>query len=356
VDDEQEEKPLVPPGLVGAAVYEGLPIVMAPLLSDVPHGLAKLVMSGEPIDADFGTPINRLAEFTRAEVDSIQRFAKSNNVTIPIVAAGPGLESGYHIDSEGPLRRLLSKIIGDQDAGDVVPHIGLNRSSVPHAMHEIGHASPIAGSSDVRRAFQSLGRTLGQGSTIGNLLRAAIAGNALAPPDENTSDTRRFMYDNAPALVGATMVPELIEEGRASLKALQGANEYGPGVMRTIAELAPAFGTYVASAAAPVIATMLAKHVVAALRGQVPPAEPKTAAPMPGQEVKAPGMLRSSASSAWKVGVSPPKPKTIEPDARIGDKARSREPAKPPSKTSYYKDMLSSLYNPQRGSRLAVPG
>lgn len=150
------------------------------------------------------------------------------------------------------------------------------------------------------------------------------------------------------------MLPELLEEGRASLKALQGSREYGPGMLRTLAELAPALGTYVASAAAPVLATILAKHVVAALRNSAKPPEEKTAAQGDPVAVKTPGVLKATAASAWKVGMNPPKPKTIGPAQHLGAEAMGRAPAKPPSKTSFYNDLLSTLYNPQRGSRLAV--
>lgn len=352
-DEDTDDSPSVPPALAGAAVYEGVPIVMAPMLSDIPHAVATMAMSGDPIDASFGTPLSRIAEFTRSEVNTLQNFARQQGVDVPMVAAGKGLDSGYFIDRQGPIRRLLASITGDAaEAGEVVPHIALSTSSMPHAMHEIGHASPILGSDELRRNFQALGRTMGQGSLIGNLVRAAIAGNALMPPGQDASTVRQFAYNNAPALVGATMVPELLEEGRASLKAIQGAREHGTGVLRTIAELTPAFGTYVASAAAPVIATIIAKHVANVLRGAGD--KEKTAAPMPGAEVKAPGALRASASSAWNIGQNPPKPKTIGPKP-MGSDASGRATAKPPSKTSFYKDMLSSLYNPGRGSRLATP-
>lgn len=360
-DDEAQEKSgpnPVPAALAGAAIYEGLPVVMDDLLGGLPHGLAKMVMSGKPIEAEFGTPLTRLAEFTRGEVKAIQSFAAAQGVKVPIIAAGSGLESGYFLDSPGPVRKLISRVTGDAP-GDIVPHIGLSRSSVPHALHEIGHAAPIAGSDRLRRVLQGMAKTLGQGSTVGNFARAGIASNVLAIPDEKDSPVRRFLYDNAPALVGATMLPELLEEGRASLNALRGSRAHGPGILRTLAELGPAFGTYVASAAAPVLATILAKHVVAALKnaGQPKPEvlEEKTSAPRL-TEVKAPGSLRTSASSAWQIGKNPPKPKTIGPAEHLGTGASGRAPAKPPSKTSYYSDMLSTLYNPQRGARIATPG
>ena len=348
-DERSDERPSVSPMLAGMAAYEGLPILAAPLLGDVPYGLAKLVMSGEPIQAKYNTPISQLAEFSRSEARAIRDFAERQGVTLPIVAAGPGRDSGYMYDPAKPIQRLIDRLSGESSRP---PHIGLASSSVPHAMHEIGHATPLAGSDTLRRTFQSLGNVLSQGSMIGNLIRSGLVANALIPPGEDASDTRRFLYENAPAAVGATLLPELAEEGRASYHAIRGAGKYGPGVLRTVAELTPAFGTYLAAAAAPIIATVLAKRIAEALRhrGETP----KTAAPMAGAEVKAPGLLRTGASSAWHIGESPPKPKTISPAARIGTEGRERAAAKPPSKTSFYKDLLESLYNPQRGSRLAT--
>lgn len=356
-DEEDSEEGGLLPSLGGMAAYEGLPLVAAPLLTDVPHGLAKFVMSGQPIGAAAGTPISRLAEFTRSEVNAIRSFATEQGVTIPIVASGPGLESGYMFDRPNPLQRLMQRLTG-KVGPDAVPHVGLSTGSVPHALHEIGHAAPIAGSHALRRAFQGLAQTMGLRSTIGDLVRTGLVAGALVPPGEDASDIQRFVHENAPALVGATLLPEVAEEARASINALQGSRKFGPGITKTLIELAPAFGTYLAAAAAPVLATILAKRVANALRGEGRPEQPaeKMAAAAPGTEVKAPGALRASASSAWHVGSNPPKPKTIAPAAQIGTAGRGRATAKPPSKTSFYKDMLESLYNPQRGARLATPG
>lgn len=351
----------VSPALAAAAAFEGLPRVLSPLTSDAPHGLAKMLMSGTPIEGKAGTPLGKISEFTREEARAIADYAKRQGVTVPIIAAGPGFESGYFMDRPGLLRRLLMRVAGEP-AGDVVPHIGLSRSSVPQALHEIGHASPIAGSHDLRRALQSMGKTLGTGSLVGHLVRGGIAASTAVAPKEDAR-VHQFVYDNAPALVAATTVPELAEEARASLKALRGARASGIGTGRALAELAPSFGTYVAAAAAPVFATILAKRIVEALRGaaaakrdeRAVELQEKVAAPMPGAEVKAPGLLRASASSAWRMGASVPKPKSIGPGT-IGTPAKTREPAKPPSKTSFYKDLLQSLYSPGRGSRMAAPG
>lgn len=367
MDDERDQQEDVAgelgvsPALAAAAAFEGLPRVLSPVLGDAPHGLAKLLMSGKPIESDIGTPLKRLSEFTRAEAQDVADFARKSGVTLPIVAAGPGFESGYMLDQPGPIRRLLMRIVGE-NPGEVTPHIGLSRASVPQAFHEIGHASPIAGSHDLRRALQSLGKTLGTGSSIGHMVRAGLASSTVLPPTDGGSSVHRFLFDNAPALVAATTAPELIEEARASYKALQGLRQSGYGTGRAVAELAPAFGTYLAAAAAPVLATILAKRLVAALRGaakqrqeeRAEALEEKVGAAAAGAEVKAPGALRSSASSAWHMGTNPPKPKSIGP-GQIGTPAKERAQAKPPSKTAFYKDMLQSLYNPTRGSRLATP-
>ena len=66
-------------------------------------------------------------------------------------------------------------------------------------------------------------------------------------------------------------------------------------------------------------------------------------------------LLRATAQSAWRMGASPPKPKSIMPNARIGDPARTRSTAKPPSKKAFYRDMILGM-DPSHGSRMAVKG
>jgi hypothetical protein len=329
-------------------------------LEDAPTAVYKFMQSGAPIAAEAGTPLQRLAEFTRSEVNAIRDFAQQQGVNVPIVATGPGFESGYFSDSPGPLRTLMMRLRGvsGDDIREITPHIGLSQSSVPAAMHEIGHATPIAGSDTLRRLFQGLAKGLGSSSTLGHAVRAGIAMSALAPPDDDSSAAHKFVYNNAPALVAATMVPELAEEARASYHALRGAGDAGVSPLKMLAELGPGFATYLAAAAAPVVATVFARKIVDALRSaaQAKHDQEKTSAAMPGAEVKAPGALRASADSAWRVGGNPPKPKTIPPATMgaTGAPAKAREQAKPPSKQGFYTDMLSSLYNPGRGARLAT--
>lgn len=75
-----------------------------------------------------------------------------------------------------------------------------------------------------------------------------------------------------------------------------------------------------------------------------------------GTEVKAPGSLRSMASSAWNIGGKPKAAVTTKPARNKTPIAESMEKAPPPEKKTYYQDLLESLHNPQRGSRISVPG
>lgn len=345
------------PALVGAAIYAGIPIVGGSLLS-IPETLTDLVRSGVPIKAEGWTPLKEIAEFSRDEVRKIQNFARESGVKVPIVASSvPELQGrvGHFFPEELPTEKLIGKVVSLLGGGEInrdPSHIGLATTSLPHAFHEIGHGSPIAGSETARRVLHDLsGMSRG---TLGALARAGILGTALMPRDEDGSSTSQFVNEHAPALVGATYLPELAEEARASTKALMGARRHGIGTLQTLKELTPAFGSYLAGAAAPVLATLIAQKVVKALRSKQ---EEKTAAAKPGTEVRAPGILRATAASAWKVGgPTPPKPKTIKPNEHLGSSAKTREPAKPPSNRQYYKDLLQSLYNPQRGFRIATQG
>ena len=78
----------------------------------------------------------------------------------------------------------------------------------------------------------------------------------------------------------------------------------------------------------------------------------KLAAAVPG-EVKPSRLLRSHASVAWHMGASPPKPKSIKPNLKIGEPARETHKAMPPSKKAFFRDMV---LDPMRGNRLAVKG
>jgi hypothetical protein len=367
--DRKVKKSLgISPALVGAAAYEGLPRMLSPMLSGIPHGLSDLLASGKTISSEGDTPLRKITEFTRAEVKAIQNFAAESGVKAPIVTGlDPDLrklKSGYFYGGEsfgGKLSRLAQGLIGKKDIPVAAKsHIGLATTSMPQAFHEIGHASDIKGSRTARNIVHELGGHLGDGMA-GTALRYGIAGQVLAPPDEESSGLRQAVYKYAPALVGATYVPELAEELRASTRAVRGARKHGVGALKALAELAPAFGTYAGHAAAPVLATILAKKIVQALHAKREAEgreqEKTSAAKVKSESApKASGILRSTANSAWQVGgKTPPKPKSIKPNTHeLGDPAKTRMAAKPPSNKAYHKDMLESLYNPSRGFRQSV--
>lgn len=362
-DDEEDDGPSdaqvlgVRPELAASAAFAGLPIVLSPVTSQIPNTLFDLVESGVPIKERFQTPISELAAFTKDEVKKIQGFAAERGVTVPILAGDKTVGSSYFYEGENPIKKLLGSLFRKAPTDPIPPHIGLRSTSIPGALHEIGHASPVLGSNALRKVLGTSASHLGAGSTVGTILRAALASNALRRIDEDSSKTDRLLHDYAPHMVGATFAPQLLEEGRATVSALRGSRKYGPGVMRTLAELTPAYATYLGAAAAPVLATILAKKLVKVMRDAADEQREKTAAATPGSEVKAPGALRVGASSAWRIGgQTPPKPKSIKPNQIQGQQAKTRATAKPPSNQKYYKDLLESLYNPQRGYRLATPG
>lgn len=343
----------VSPALAGAAVYQGLPMVTRHLSRDIPNGLTNLLSNGKPISTPGGFPLGWIAEFSRKEVDIIRSFAKEQNVKIPIVASllenMKGERASYFADQDfisDKISDAVRRMMGKKPVPKGIAHIGLGSTSLPTAFHEIGHASPVGKSHLARKILQESGGLLSQGLP-GNLVRGGIAAQVLSPIDEDSSTARRFAYNHAPALVGATFLPELAEEARATTKAVRGARRHGIGIGTTLKELLPAISTYAAPAIASVVATMLAKKVVEALHART---EEKTAG------IKAPGILRTGASSAWHIGgKTPPKPKSIKPNTGdLGGSAKTRAPAKPPSNKAYHKDMLASLYNPGRGSRLSV--
>lgn len=223
--------------------------------------------------------------------------------------------------------------------------IGLADNSVPTAFHEIGHATRVSKRNIVNKAidrayFASMG-------TPGAIARAAAVAAYAIPEDKPAWAI--------PAILAAS-APTLGEEARATYHAFRGGARHGVPIGRTIRSVAPAYGTYLAAyAGAPIIGAMLARTVLNSLRGSG-----RVALPVPGETpektaaaIRASGQLRASASSAWKAGVGAPKPKNRKP-AKGSAVAKSTPKAQPPAKSSFYKDMLESLYNPSRGFRAAV--
>jgi hypothetical protein len=330
----------------------------------LPQGLHQMMRSGKGLPAtSAGVPIEDLAEFSRDEVRAIKGFARDEGVTAPIVASGSDVDLHYREPSA--FTRMMGRLSRGKISGDEEPipeHIQISSTSVPTALHEIGHATPATRSAFANKVLHEMSLNLGAGGLVGNILRGVIGAQVLTPPDEDDSPTRRFMYDHAPGMVGATFVPQLAEEVRASAKAIQGARKFGPGALAAVAELLPALGTYVGAAAGPILATMMAKKLVQVLHGAADEQEGSTTGTkhastlkMPVHETEAPGALKSSLSSAWRMGGTPPRPHTTQPTTTGAARAKSTPVPRPPSNHSYFKDTLQSLANPQRGARLAKP-
>lgn len=233
------------------------PAALRPLLAAGPYRLFRHFESGQRLPTvQYGEPIAESSTFTADELRRVGDFARAQKVNVPIRA---GAHSAHLPDS--PLTRGLRKIVAKAETQPEVapfraalePHIELSSTSVPVAMHEIGHATrPTLG--QAWRGFVDSRNLLG-------LARPFIALKALTPPDEDSSATKKFVYNHAPALMAATSLPTLLEEGRASMHALRGAREFGPGVAQALKELVPAYGTYVGAAAAPALAVALAQRL-----------------------------------------------------------------------------------------------
>lgn len=251
------------PTAAKAVAFVG-PTVLENLLPVAPYLLWKHFGSGAPIPtADYGKPVADVGAFTLDELRRIGDFARAKKVDVPVRASA---FSRFMPPSPmaKAMRRLSEKLVATMpelkevkglnlSAEHFEPHIELSTTSIPVAMHEIGHATtPLLG--QTWRGFVDSRNLLA-------LARPVIAVKALLPPDDDASETRKFVYNHAPALMAATSLPTLLEEGRASLHALRGAREFGPGVVKTLKELVPAYGTYVAGAAAPALAIALAQRL-----------------------------------------------------------------------------------------------
>ena len=341
----KEEKKKKRAALAGGVAALATKAPLEAALTIPPALLAKRMASGKPFRVS--QPLATMLDFSPAERKAFAEMAAESGVSIKGM---PGWDNNYYIDPDSPSNRLGRKFLKPSELRDLPsnPTVVISRSSKPILLHELGHAKPVLGSHRARRFLQESSRGLGYGPS--RLARYGLIGNILAGRPEE-SGAKQFAYDNAPALMVATKAPLLLEEARASANAIIAARRKGMGALRTLKELAPAYGNYVGYAAAPAIVALIAKRVVESIRG-----ESKTAS-VAGAEVKAPGSLRTPASAAWRVGgKTPPKPKSIKPGEGLNVKAKTRMPSKPPSNRHYHRDMLKSLYSPQRGYRLTVRG
>lgn len=327
-DSDVKKEVGISPGLAGLLVQEGAQA--ANPLGNLAATLREITRDARPF-----------SDMTHKETATLKRFLEDNGFdagNVSINAAAKGDVSGVRLSSDGKAR------------------VQLQSPSLHEAFHELGHAKVVR---------TPLGRGLSNAATVmkgepGSVARMLAGAMVLgAPPDENTGSVRRFLYNAAPALVGATFAPELLEEAMASYHALKGAKKHGLGIGAALKELGPGYGTYMASAAVPVIATILAGKVVRALyqrarekQEATQEGEEKLSAPMAGREVQSPGGLRVDASAAWRVGGTPSPPKST-PVGGPSSRAKETPKARLPSNVAYHKDTLASMASPARGARLA---
>jgi hypothetical protein len=204
----------------------------------------------------------------------------------------------------------------------------LTHKSLPALAHEIGHASKSHLISPLAKLMRRYPFAYPLG--IGGALGLALSENETA-------------QNLAPVVGIAPYVPQLAEEGRASIqgiraiRATQGLKE----AIKSLTTLGPYFATYIAGALGPAfLAPWIAKSVK---KHYASKDQEKTAQPKGGTQ-----RLFNTSRKAWAAPA--PKPKTTQPKAN-SSKPDIPKPAKLPSKTKYYKDMLESLYNPSRGFR-----
>lgn len=351
-DLEKRQKEIA--ALAGGAAYAKMPDILAPI-TKLPLDILESRRTGVPIAAELGTPLEQLAEFTRQEANTLKAFAAEQGVKVPIVAAGPeDLGRSYFAQERGGVHSLYDKLRG-RTVKSPVSYIGLGQSSMPSAMHEIGHASPILGSHSARRGFQSILGPLGHTTPAMKGLRAALLANVLMPPKEKIRGTegalgkaRHAAYEHAPAVVAATVAPQLLEEARASMHALRGAQRHGIGTEKALRELVPAFASHAAKAVTPVLAILVAKKLSQFLGGTEKTSAAAPAPPKPEKQLKKPP------STAWPSMGSAPKPKTDRPSTSPSHHAKGRAPAKPRLPTKFYSDMMKQLRG--GGARIATKG
>lgn len=303
-----------------------------PILSIPEHIFNSKLRAGR-IDAPHGTPLERLSAFTKAEAETIAGFAKKHGVSAPIIAAGP----------DAPFSYIQPK------TGGGIDHIGLARKSVPTAMHEIGHGSPILKSKGLRDL--SLKVHAMSGGNIGNVIRGLLLANTVRGRQEDGSGLLQEAYDYAPAITGATFAPMLLEEARATAHAVKGGSSIGKG-LETLKDLAPGYGTYASRALGSVFMAMVAKKVVDHFRQE----NSEDTDIQKESSVRTPNILRVGASSAWRMQPSSAKPKTTSPTSSLTSGGKEVQKLKPPSNRAYHKDTMESLHNPSRGFRITKGG
>jgi len=149
------------------------------------------------------------------------------------------LHASPHLNLSGPLKGVGPAFHPAAYTVHLMDHPGLATTA-----HEFGHAS----------GKSLLNHTIAGPSVVANRYLSMLS-SALLPWFDPTSTTSKVLTV-APALMSA---PSLVEEARASLRGLRAIKQlHGmPAAARALGILAPAFGSYVLSAASPFIARKL---------------------------------------------------------------------------------------------------
>lgn len=327
--------------------------------------LYRATEGGRPIPEDmYGLEVDDLlgrlgAGFTSKEMGAIKKMRKAKGLQRVPIVAGPEAQA-MPIDLDDI--RLAGRTLVEGSPRYVM----LRSTSVPVAMHELGHVTPV-----LRGKVPGLNKAwhLGGSLAASPLVRWPLMAQVLAPPGDDAGPVRRFAYEHAPELVAASYAPTLLEEMRASGHALHGAHKYGPGALRAAKELAPAFGTYLATGLLPpILATLLGKKLIqhlykkdkeempekqaSGLRAMVKMYHVKQA--MAAQPVKPSGALRNSLSVAYTA--KPPRPDSTPVKGLRGTKphqtgVKGRMPISEDRR--FHNDMRLSTMG--RGTRMGVP-
>jgi hypothetical protein len=206
---------------------------------------------------------------------------------------------------------------GDSFLQGLKSHIGLRAKSYAGAGHELGHSIPshirtlsMMGSTPMAKALATL----------------AGVGTATFSDDPETESL-------APLISGAPYAAQLAEEARATAHGVRAVRAIKGDVaaLEALGRLLPAFMTYAAMAAPAIAAPMVAKAIKHYMRDK----ETEKKASNEPAPPKATGRKILSARQEWAAPAPTPKV------SRVGYPGTN--PAKPPSKGKFYKDMLSTM-------------
>ncbi len=255
---------------------------------------------------------------------------------------------GELIDPE--LLKRVEKIRKTINAPNIPLQKGVSHAFVAHPVHPYpkwitaSHPNVAAIAHEMGHSIDSPIRTFSKATP--RLIPAAFfAGMMSAFSDNETLQTL------APLFSASGLLPELLEEGRASAHALRGIAkaEGARSALQAAGRLAPAFGTYAAGAVplalAPFVAKAVRDYMMKQRKGKEKTQKKEAAEQPKPVPLKTEGRLKASPSRAW--ATEGPKPKTSKPGKATSTKINL------PSKRKFYRDMQRQM-SPGRGQRLAV--